>query len=307
MTSLVDSVAAFKTRATDVGMNADLLQALTSRGFDTLSKFAFANQPPGKPVDDEAFGAFLDSLVAGLPIAQVAVAKRLLFEAHTYLIHSLKEKVETGDSPAVRKINPAERDSRLEAQAKRLSGIRLKGELEVAHSVLDAVNDQFEKKQIKYIPPHKAVKREHEILGTKAPQKFQLDASGALTVQSGELHLQCDASSDLSAFQALQRRALAYDFSRLLSFDASMEWIHFLFDHLHREAAPGYVKPDLAALLRADRQSWLLLAEQCTSFEPDEVTGRPPLDAHVQMLKGHPEVAFHLLPRKWSVEETGGG
>lgn len=297
MSSLIDSEAAFKTRATDVGMNEELLSALTTRGFNTLSKYAFANQPPGRAVDDDAFSRFLATLVDPLPLAQVAVAKRLLFEAHTYLVHSLKEKVETGDTPAVRKINAAERGARLAAQAARLSGVRLKGELEVAHSVLDAVNDQFEKKQLKYIPPHKAIKREQEVLGTKAPQKIQLDASGSLTVQQGELHLRCDASSDLAAFHALQRRALAYDFCRLLSFDASMEWIHWLFDHLHREAAPGYLRPDLSAVLRADRQAWLLLAEDCTSFDPDPVTLKPPLDKLIQMLRGHPEVAFHLLPR----------
>ena len=268
MSSLIDSEAAFKTRATDVGMNEELLSALTTRGFNTLSKYAFANQPPGRAVDDDAFSRFLATLVDPLPLAQVAVAKRLLFEAHTYLVHSLKEKVETGDTPAVRKINAAERGARLAAQAARLSGVRLKGELEVAHSVLDAVNDQFEKKQLKYIPPHKAIKREQEILGTKAPQRIQLDASGSLTVQQGELHLRCDASSDLAAFHALQRRALAYDFCRLLSFDAS-----------------------------ADRQAWLLLAEDCTSFDPDPVTLKPPLDKLIQMVRGHPEVAFHLLPR----------
>lgn len=41
----------------------------------------------------------------------------------------------------------------------------------MAHSVLDAVNNQFEKRQLQYIAPRKAIKQEQEILGTKPPQR----------------------------------------------------------------------------------------------------------------------------------------
>ena len=82
-------------------MSQELLDALAARGMDALSKLACAEQPP-------AFGRFLDQLVPRLPLARVAVAKRLLFEAHTYLIHSRTEKIEASDATSVRKINSAE-------------------------------------------------------------------------------------------------------------------------------------------------------------------------------------------------------
>ena len=193
MTTLVSSVAAFRQRAAEVGMEQDLLNAQVNAGFDTLSKFAFCDQQPGRPIDDAGFARFLNGLRRDNSLAQVAVCKRLLFESHTLIIHSLKERVESSDSAPIRKINAAERDSRLEAQAARLAGVRLKGDLEVAFGVLDAVNDQAEKKQIKYLAPHKCPKRESEILSAKPGQKVTLDANGSLTIKAGESSLQCDA------------------------------------------------------------------------------------------------------------------
>ena len=111
-----------------------------------------------------------------------------------------------------------------------------------------------------------------------------------------EIHLQRDVNSELLSWHALQRRSLAYDLCQVLSYQVAMEWLRYLFDHLHRAAAPGYTKPDLTAILRADRQAWIILAEEFTTFSLD-ADGAMPLDKRLLELKMHPEVAFHLLPR----------
>ena len=82
------------------------------------------------------------------------VCKRHLFECHTLIMHSLKERVEQSDHTPVRNLNIAEREARQKAQAKRLAGIRLKGELEVAHCVIDQVNNQIENRKLQYLPHH---------------------------------------------------------------------------------------------------------------------------------------------------------
>ena len=306
MTSLIDSKAAFSARAEEVGLNNPVITALKGCGVETMSQFAFASQPPGQPIVEAQLIEYMNAAL-GTPIekVQLMACKRLLFECHTLIMHSLKERVEQSDHTPVRKLNIAERESRQKAQAARLAGVRLKGELEVAHCVIDQVNNQIENRQLKYLPPHKCIKREDEILGAKPPQLLSLDSQG-ISVKQQDIHLQCDVSSELLAWHAMQRRALAYDLCQVLSYAVAMEWIHYLFDHLHRAAAPGYQWPDLAAILRADRQAWLLLAEEVTTFAvlPDNSMA---LDKRLLELKMHPEVAFHLLPRPASVKRTADG
>ena len=184
MTSLIDSKAAFTARAEEINIAAPIIAALKQNGVETMSQFAFANQPPGQPIDDNKLTEYMNAVV-GNPITKVQLmtCKRLLFESHTLLMHSLKEKVEQSDHMPVRKLNIAEREASQKAQAKRLTGIRLKGELEVAHCVIDQVNNQIENRQLRYIPPHKCVKREDEILGAKPPQLLSLDSQG-ITVKA---------------------------------------------------------------------------------------------------------------------------
>ena len=278
-------------------MQADVMQGLEAHGFSTLSTLAFCCQSsPGQNITDDQLQDFLNNLgLTRAPLAQLAILKRLIFEAHTLIIHSLKDKVEATDQAPVRKLNAAERDDRTSKQAARLAGVRMTGELEVAHCVIDAVKRQLEQRQLKYLPPHKCIKRETELTGSKPQQRIILD-NGSLAVKDQDLHLTCDASTELQAFHALQRRALAYDACNMLTYDVSMEWIHYLFEHLHRDSAPGYLKPDLTAILRADRQAWIVVAEQCHDFGI-QADGHLPLDQLLSSLKTHPDVAFNLLPR----------
>ena len=210
-------------------MQADVMQGLEGNGFST----------PGQNITDDQLQDFLNNLGwTRVPLAQLAILKRLIFEAHAMIIHSLKDKVEATDQAPVRKLNAAEQDDRITKQAARLAGVRMKGELEVAHCVIDAVNHQLEQRQLKYLAPHKRIKRETELTGSKPQQRIFLD-NGSLAVKDQELHLTCDASTELQAFHALQMRALAYDACNRLTYDVSMEWIHYLFEHLHRDSASG--------------------------------------------------------------------
>ena len=80
----------------------------------------------------------------------------------------------------------------------------------------------------------------------------------------------------------------------------------YLFEHLHRDSAPGYIKPDLTAILRADRQAWIVMAEQCHDFGL-QADGSLPLDQLLGTLKTHPDVAFNLLPLPNTKRAVSGG
>ena len=77
MTSLTESRAAFQARATDVGLSADDIAALTGSGITSLARLAFAAVQPGaQPTNDqvrELFGT------RGVNAGVVAATKRLIF------------------------------------------------------------------------------------------------------------------------------------------------------------------------------------------------------------------------------------
>ena len=113
MTSLTESRAAFESRATEVGLAADDIAALTGSGITSLARLAFAAVQPGaQPSNDqvrELFGA--RSVNAGV----VAATKRLIFESHTLVVADLTQKVEKGDDPTSQRLNPAARVPDLQA------------------------------------------------------------------------------------------------------------------------------------------------------------------------------------------------
>ena len=70
MTSLIDSKAAFTARAEEINIAAPIIAALKQNGVETMSQFAFANQPPGQPIDDNKLTEYMNAVV-GNPITKV--------------------------------------------------------------------------------------------------------------------------------------------------------------------------------------------------------------------------------------------
>ena len=106
-------------------------------------------------------------MYAGPPtIGQLANLKRLYFEATTLVIASLKQSVanETGDQQVTLKMLPiAEKRTRAETQAGRLSGLSLVGELEPSHHLVNLATHILETGSIIWIAPSKCSKRDDEI------------------------------------------------------------------------------------------------------------------------------------------------
>eukprot|EP00435_Cladocopium_sp_Y103_P008488 s675_g2.t1 len=63
-----------------------------------------------------------------------------------------------------------------------------------------------------------------------------------------------------------------------------------------RSAPPGFRAPDIAAVLRADRELWMKAFEKCKSNIKVSADGHYPLDKALLELYNAPEVVFHLLP-----------
>lgn len=103
------------------------------------------------------------------------------------------------------------------------------------------------------------------------------------------------------------RRASADDLCSLLRYDISMGCVHYLFEHVGRGGpAPSDVRPDLTAILRADRQVWLLLIESHAS--PSSQKQMVQILWASSLAAVEPRGCFSLVAAaKWAEEAEGEG
>lgn len=140
-TSAQDSVANFRRQASLVGLDNKWTDALVAHGVDTLGRLAFAVTSPAVPADDAGVTALLNAALPAeaISIADLTTLKRMIFEAQTALIGSIRAQADPAADPLQRKLPPAERALRINNQKTRLTGLRLEGSMEVGRSVYDAI------------------------------------------------------------------------------------------------------------------------------------------------------------------------
>eukprot|EP00439_Symbiodinium_sp_Y106_P059741 s4249_g8.t1 len=258
MTSLTESRAAFESRATEVGLAADDIAALTGSGITSLARLAFAAVQPGaQPSNDqvrELFGA--RSVNAGV----VAATKRLIFESHTLVVADLTQKVEKGDDPT---------------QRSRLTGLTHRGVEEVAFEAYNIVYGMLQQDTLVYQHPNKFTTRQHELQLKKAGKEVSLDGSGSLTVRDKPQHSTCDTNGELELVQALRRRALAFDLVGVCSYETMNMYHSLLIQRIQDAPPPNYAKVR-SIKVGAD--------------------GSRPLDNAFASILDDTNVSFHLLP-----------
>ena len=114
--------------------------------------------------------------------------------------------------PSQRKMPPAERTSRLTAQRRRLQGLSLEGNMEVARQVCDQLNGMIEADALKYSAPSKCITRMQEITSSKPTKELKLDTAGSgIAVKDGISDEQRSTTTELDLLEAMTRRSLAFD------------------------------------------------------------------------------------------------
>ena len=209
--SLLDSKASFKTKVLEYGLPVALFEAIARRGVDTLSKAAYAVGAPGV-LPEDALRSFLNpETPTAVEQGQVAIARRLIFEAQTLAVSQLRQQIEGPDEKR-QDLQPAERRFRLDEQARRLAGMSLRGPLECAFSCYTLVIRMLAADEITYLAPNRFTTRAHEVQQSKPPKEVIIDSSSAIKVRdSAELAETCHLPDALSLSQALARRSLALD------------------------------------------------------------------------------------------------
>ena len=100
-------------------MSPRISHALTTAGLVSLGKLAFSFGSAGQDLNETAFQEWVrNNLLDGANIAELSASKRLFFEAHTAVLHQMKESLETpGDSSLPKKIPAAEAGSQVATYA----------------------------------------------------------------------------------------------------------------------------------------------------------------------------------------------
>ena len=115
MTSLLDSTAHFEERCVKLGMVPAFVTALAGSHVDSLSKLAFVIGQPGQPIQNQEVSDFLQTALGRVPtLAETTALKRLGFEAHTYLVATLRQQIDQSDDTQPRKVAFAERTQRMD-------------------------------------------------------------------------------------------------------------------------------------------------------------------------------------------------
>ena len=157
--SLIHSTAALRDRAAKAGLSSEEVQAILDNNVTSIAQMAFAIAPPGTAPTEQQIREFYQDR-AGINMGTITSTKLLIFESHTLVVANIKSEVGRKDDISAHCVLPtAERDRRVQDQQKRLTGLRFKGDEEVAFSAYDLVFTLLEKDTLTYLHPEKFVTR----------------------------------------------------------------------------------------------------------------------------------------------------
>ena len=106
MTSPVDSAPYFVQRAEEISLARRVSDALKAKGVTTLAQLAFCVGQPGQVLAQADFDTWSESILANLTVGEKASLRRLILEAQTMLVASLKDMAEPSESAAPKNAKP---------------------------------------------------------------------------------------------------------------------------------------------------------------------------------------------------------
>lgn len=295
----LESKEVFRARATAIGLDSATLAALVAYGVDTLSKLQFASAYQLGQSDDTILLAVVSRAIGGgaaVTAQDAAAIRRLFFEAATLTMSELKTTLERHDESPAKKIPQPERVARYTAQVQRLPGLRLRGELECSHALIDLVFQQSEDEIIRYLAPVKCTKRSQELLGLPKEARYSSDLNGFVKERQHEVLISADVSTEMRTRYALTRRALAYDQVGLCDFHILDAWHDFLWEQMMRPPPANYNAISMEQVLQADRAIFLVLSEMTRDGITIRTNGTKPIETAFPAAKLDPQVAILLQP-----------
>jgi hypothetical protein len=296
--TLMESEAVFRARCLAVGLEASKIQKLLDEQINTMAKLAFVcGVQPGSHEDKE-FVEIMKQVLAvdPIPVGVLSALRRLWFEANAMAISDVKSRYEKTDESAPKKVPLPEREHRRLHQQSLLTGIKIEGNLEPAHSLVDLAMAIKEEDVVRYICPTACISREQEIKGLKKETLIKADSMGQLRSVTKDLSPHADISSEYRLRLALQRRSLALDQMNLMSYHKSESYHSYMFDLLMR-AVPSSHKPiTVHQLMEADKHIWARMAELCRTGLSVTASGSYPMETALDAALSDPITVSLLQP-----------
>ena len=239
--------------------DGSLNAGLAGQGVKTFRSLAFALGMPQTPPSEAAFIDLAKRVFGseGDPtIGELSSIRQLHFEASTLVIQTYRDMVsqDSSDGAPMRKLPLPEKRARKEVQQARLSGLDIEGELDPAYQLIDACNHQLENTVVYWLAPSKCPKREIEIIAgfKEKPSVLQVENS-TVKVGGPSTTIECDTSDSLRCQWAWQRRGLAYDQCKMISYSVHQKWVQRMLDCLSVVPPPTFAAVTLSQCVRADR------------------------------------------------------
>ena len=295
--SLLDSTAAFASRARELGLEEAVLKKLTAAKVDTFGALAFVSNYQIGQSDEGPLVKALSTALGKEPTQQELVPlRRLWFESSTSALSELKFRTERGDSSEPLRVPIAERVARLDEQKGRLVGVHITADVEPSYKLVDSVTQMGVEQQLVWTPCEKLASRSDEVGSTKPELSLSFDAAGALKMTRKLSDSSCSLSGDLRVRTALQRRSLAFDLARLCDYGVMEEYHDQLFQLMLRDPPPNCVCTSMSQVKEADRQLFCRIADSTRGALSLRDDGTKPFQIQLALWKDHPQIQFYLIP-----------
>ena len=296
--AIIESVAAFESRARAFGINDADRGAVAAKGLNTFAAFAFLvpYNPSGVGEDAVLREALKDVLGHEPDTTGMAKFRRLQFESHTQMLSDTKARLERTDEHAPRKLPGPERAARHKDQLARLVSVQITQDNEPSHALLDLAQQMVEDAQIRHIGLEKCTSRVHELQGIKLVEGVVKDPNGSIRLVSKEAGPTADLSTDYKIRQAFLRRSLALDQANLISYEVHERWVNSLFSAMARVPPLRYNAVTLEQVLACDLELFVCLGEGCREGVGLDIRGRRIVEEEMKLLMCDNRITFLLQP-----------
>jgi hypothetical protein len=277
MSAAVESHAFFRARAEQIGIPHTDVDALQAKSLGTYGAFAFLAPYNANSMDLSQLKDSLTDILGVEPAAHIMpLWRRLQFDAHTHVLADARCRIERTDSAEPRKIPMPEKSARLDEQRKRLGHLEITSDIEPSHQLIDEVSQMMEDGVLRHITVDKCTSRRQEMGHIRKESTMKIDATGGIKIVQKNLTLGADTSSSLLLRLAFQRRSLAFDQCRVLTYVVHEKWVNHLFSQLNHIPPPGYASVSLEQILQADVELFTILANECRTGIAADVNGSLP-------------------------------
>ena len=269
-----------------------------------MARLAFiCSVQPGASDDSQFFVALAAALKLQGPdeisIGDKSAYRRAWFESSTVAIAEVRSKIEATTEDAPKKMPKEERSNRYRLQQNRLGGIKIEGQMEPSHSLLDKVWAMRENDALAYLPLEECTSRSQEILGIKRESFLKAEPSGAVKQVHRDINPTADLTTEYRVKLAFTRRSLAFDSCELCEF-SKMEDLHdFLYSLVMKEALDTHQPISVSQIIKADRQLMVRLIELTRDGIVTDSNGRKPIETLLPVARMDPlfNAILQPLPR----------